>query len=174
MMKAHSTVPRLSRTALIAPCGINCGVCLAFLRTSSRCPGCRVDDPRKPKTRTGCRIKTCAARRGPFCIGCADFPCQRLQHLDRRYRTKYGMSMIDNLRRIEAVGVRRFAEEERVRWTCGACGATICVHKPSCLICGQRRAAHQLIAVAAPGSLSRKKHRNQGPYGRPKKKECTK
>ncbi len=30
--------------SLIAPCGMNCGICLAYLRTKNVCPGCRVND----------------------------------------------------------------------------------------------------------------------------------
>ena len=150
-LKEEMTHRPVGRTLLIAPCGINCGVCFAYLRTSSRCPGCRVDDPRKPKTRTGCRIKTCASRRGAFCGGCAEFPCARLRHLDQRYRTKYGVSVIANLGRIAALGVRRFAVEEQKKWACTSCGATICMHRPACLACGRPRAEHQRIAGAAGG-----------------------
>ena len=44
---------------LIAPCGMNCGICMAFLRPTNKCPGCRSDDTDKPITRIGCKIKTC-------------------------------------------------------------------------------------------------------------------
>ena len=137
-MVAESTARRPGKADLIAPCGMNCGLCYAFRRSRNRCPGCRVDDPRQPRTRVGCRIRNCRARRGEFCIGCAPFPCERLRHLDQRYRTKYGMSMLENLRRIETDGLRSFVVQEKVKWACPGCGATICVHKAFCLVCERR------------------------------------
>jgi len=123
--------------SLIAPCGMNCGLCIAYQRSRNRCPGCRVDDLRKPKTRIECRIKNCGSMRGDMCSDCAVFPCERLRHLDKRYRTKYGMSMIENLRAIAGEGLRAFVDSEKVKWSCPRCGATICVHNESCLVCGR-------------------------------------
>lgn len=134
-MAAELTSRRLSRTSLIAPCGMNCGLCSAYVRTANPCPGCRADDGRKPKTRVRCKIKSCETRRGTFCSSCAKFPCERLSHLDTRYRTKYGMGMIENLRQIKTVGVRNFSEQEQAKWACPGCGSTLCVHKDSCLRC---------------------------------------
>jgi len=31
-----------SSEILIAPCGMNCGACIAFMRDKNNCPGCRV------------------------------------------------------------------------------------------------------------------------------------
>jgi hypothetical protein len=39
-------------------------------------------------------------------------PCARLLRLDARYRTPYGPSAVANLKRIEAIGVERFAGGE--------------------------------------------------------------
>ncbi len=125
------------RTALIAPCGMNCRLCRAYMREKNACPGCRGDDSVKPKTRTSCRIKTCdkIANRAKYCFRCESFPCDRLNHLDERYRTKYGMSMIENLLFIKKSGIRRFIRNEQKRWTCPGCGGLICVHEPRCLSC---------------------------------------
>lgn len=136
-MRTDST--RSKEAQLIAPCGINCRLCAAFMRPHNPCPGCRISDVRKPKTRTGCKIKCCAQRRGTFCGNCDDFPCERLKHLDQRYRTKYGISMIENLRFIHRGGMNGFLRDQRAKWTCPGCGATLCVHRPVCLACGQAR-----------------------------------
>jgi hypothetical protein len=58
--------------------------------------------------------------------------------LDERYRTKYGMSMIDNLVHIKKFGIRHFIRNEKERWTCPGCSQLICVHKPQCLFCGHK------------------------------------
>lgn len=125
---------------LIAPCGINCGICMAYLREKNKCPGCRVFDQNKPVTRTQCRIKNCAtfqAGKSKYCFQCDKYPCVRLKQLDKRYRTKYNMSMIENLENIKNSGIRKFVEHEKVRWTCRKCGGTVCVHKRRCFICGE-------------------------------------
>jgi hypothetical protein len=124
---------------LIAPCGMNCRLCVAYVRDKNTCPGCRSDDRVKPKTRFTCRIKRCeemAQHKARYCFDCDTFPCDRLKHLDKRYRTTYGMSMVDNLVSIRELGIRRFLRNEKEKWACPACGEMLCVHKPQCLSCG--------------------------------------
>jgi hypothetical protein len=125
-------------TTLIAPCGMNCRLCRAYARNKKACPGCRGDDSGKPKTRAACRIKNCekiVKGGSKYCFGCAGFPCVRLNHLDERYRVKYGMSMIDNLVNIKKVGIRQFSKKEKEKWACPKCGENLCVHEPQCLSC---------------------------------------
>jgi hypothetical protein len=136
---APNTIP----TDLIAPCGMNCRLCRAFQRDKNTCPGCRADDSALRASRARCRIRTCeslAAGRAKYCVSCPSFPCQRLRHLDKRYRTRYGMSMIDNLTQIRTYGVRHFVTAQKARWTCPGCGALLCVHDPECPDCRQHRA----------------------------------
>jgi Protein of unknown function (DUF3795) len=134
--------PRLTSSTLIAPCGINCGVCRAHLRERNPCPGCRGNDAGKPKTRIMCKIKICEKRvsgKIQYCSSCNEFPCQTLRHLDDRYRTNYGMSVIDNLLMIKTSGIRTFLASEEQKWVCPACGGALCVHEPRCLSCGRTR-----------------------------------
>ncbi len=62
-----------------------------------------------------------------------------MKRLDKRYRTKYGMSMIENLTSIRERGLDEFVAGERVRWTCPGCGGVICTHRPECVYCGRPR-----------------------------------
>jgi hypothetical protein len=129
---------------LIAPCGANCGICVAFF-------GYRLDGEKRKKACPGCRsrtslcafIKKCCEKLSKnqveYCFECADFPCQRLKTLDRRYRKNYGMSMIENLTNIHTGGIRRFLEEEKERWKCPKCGGIVCVHNRKCYTCNQTR-----------------------------------
>ena len=73
-----------------------------------------------------------------YCFSCDSFPCANLNHWDKRYRTKYVMSMIENLKYIERHGVRDFIRNEKKRWACPTCGNLICVHKPQCPSCGSK------------------------------------
>jgi hypothetical protein len=127
------------RVEEIAACGMNCSLCRAFMREKNKCPGCNGPDTGKQKSCLNCSIKRCERLSGSesgFCYSCTEFPCKRLKHLDKRYRTKYGMSMICNLQTIETVGIDRFVEMEILRWACGKCGALLCVHRATCQSCG--------------------------------------
>ena len=128
--------------ALIAPCGMNCGLCIGHLRERNRCPGCHGDDADKPKHCVVCRIRNCDGlgdEEQGFCFACATFPCARLRRLDKRYRTKYGMSMIENLESIRRFGLAEFVAREKERWACPECGSELCVHRDSCMACGHVR-----------------------------------
>jgi hypothetical protein len=82
---------------------------------------------------------TIAGGASSFCFDCASFPCARLRQLDKRYRIKYGMSMVENLLRIQEVGLDAFVAGEKVRWACPKCGSLLCVHLPQCGVCGRTR-----------------------------------
>ncbi|MDO9099359.1 MAG: DUF3795 domain-containing protein, partial [Caldisericota bacterium] len=85
-----------------------------------------------------CSIKTCAERSkgDTFCFDCVKYPCDHLKHLDKRYRTRYGMSMIENQNRIRELGLDGFMAVENTRWVCASCGSPICIHTRLCYTCG--------------------------------------
>jgi len=125
---------------LIAPCGMNCGICMAYLRKKNKCPCCREIDINKSVTRAKCKIKNCEIfqkDKSKFCFECNNYPCARIKHLDKRYRTKYEMSMIENLNLIKEKGIGKFIEKEMKRWKCPVCGEMICVHNKQCYNCGK-------------------------------------
>jgi hypothetical protein len=129
----------IMESALIASCGMNCGICMAHLREKNKCPGCRGDNSQKPVTRIRCKIKTCTffrKNKAKYCFACDKFPCDNLKHLDKRYRTNYGMSMVENLENIKRLGIRKFVINEARRWKCPECGGTVCVHTRKCHACG--------------------------------------
>jgi hypothetical protein len=132
----------LNEFSLIAPCGMNCRVCRAYLRDKNKCPGCRINDISKPVTRVKCKIKNCKNLRNgkrKFCFECNNLPCSHLKHLDKRYQAKYNMSMVENLEYIKKFGVRKFIRNEKTRWACPKCGGVICVHKGYCSGCGKKK-----------------------------------
>ena len=136
----------LARTQLIAPCGMNCSVCMAHLREKRKCLGCHGEDTSKSITRVNCTIRNCQMIKqdqSKFCFKCVAYPCKRLKQLDRRYRTKYSMSMIENLEFIKEKGLDSFAEKENDRWRCKKCGGIICVHWGYCYQCGEEPAKIQ-------------------------------
>ena len=126
---------------LIAPCGMNCGVCIAHLRNNRKCPGCHGEDTNKSASCIKCIIRNCEVvkiSQSRFCFECLEYPCKRLKQLDKRYRTKYAMSMIENLEFIHGNGLSAFMVRENERWRCRKCGGVICVHRGCCYHCGER------------------------------------
>jgi hypothetical protein len=124
---------------LIAPCGMNCGICMAYLREKNKCPGCAAIDPYLKSYRRRCVIRNCEtikSNQSGFCYECASFPCRRLKQLDKRYTTKYRMSMIENLEYIREKGMELFLEKEAEKWRCPECGGVICCHNGICFGCG--------------------------------------
>ena len=129
---------------LIAPCGMNCGICKVYLAYShsvpkergkvSHCSGCRVrgkncafikrDCPRK----VGNQIASCAQ--------CPEMPCQQLNHLDEHYQVRYGMSMVENLKEIQVQGVKAFLKSQQAKYRCPSCGDVVSVHDGKCYACG--------------------------------------
>jgi catechol 2,3-dioxygenase-like lactoylglutathione lyase family enzyme len=128
-------------STLIAPCGMNCALCLGFLRDKNKCSGCWGDNNNKPYHCTACSIKNCdllQSTESKFCYDCPKYPCKRLKQLDKRYREKYKMSMIANLDYIKTEGIEKFIKTELDRWTCKDCGQTVCVHRGFCLKCQEK------------------------------------
>jgi len=128
---------------LIAPCGMNCALCVSYqfkdldlnAHGFSRryCPGCIPRGKHCTFMSKHCEIVGKGQVR--FCYECAKFPCQRLKDLDRRYQARYGMSMIDNLNCIKEKGMDAFLLEQEEKWKCHKCGGTICCHEHMCLNC---------------------------------------
>jgi hypothetical protein len=131
-----------TKIADIAPCGMNCRLCIGYVRAKNKCDGCLTPNTTCDRN---CTLRFCHRRKGKYCDHtCLSFPCQRLKNLDKRYRTKYGMSMMENLVQIGNQGIRRFVRNENERWACGFCGELVCVHRPKCLICDTPRNAEQI------------------------------
>ena len=133
--------PQAIGADLIAPCGMNCGLCMCYLRNKKTCAGCRTGDEDKAKSCLACTIRKCETPRSNasgFCFECDAFPCARLRRLDIRYRTKYRMSMLENLEFIRDAGIEAFVESERIRRACPECGGIECVHTDECIYCGHQ------------------------------------
>jgi hypothetical protein len=129
---------------LIAPCGMNCAICSAYLAYEQDikskgikmpyCKGCR------PRNKLCAFLKKRCDKlidnRITYCIECEEFPCGNLTHIDERYRQLYRMSMIDNLMRIKNSGIGTLLKTEDRKWKCPECGGVICCHNGICYSCG--------------------------------------
>lgn len=131
------------KTELIAPCGMNCGICSGYLALKydvkskgirmPYCAGCRPRDKKCAFLKKRCDLLMNG--KVNFCYECKNYPCERLQHIDERYRANFRMSMIDNLKLIKKEGVIKLLELEAERWKCPKCRGTICCHNGLCFEC---------------------------------------
>ena len=133
-MKMLAKIP----TTMLAPCGMTCAVCYVHLRDKKPCLGCHGQDKSKPNHCRECKIKDCAVSRGlDFCFECSSFPCAIIKRLDKSYRQRYQVSLIDNSIRIKTIGTKQHLLEEKEKWTCPQCGGVISLHDRVCSECGR-------------------------------------
>jgi hypothetical protein len=128
-----------AKIVMIAPCGINCSLCLVYLRRKNRCEGCRATNKKHHET---CRIKNCEKLRqtdSGFCYECPGYPCARLKQLEKRYRARYNVFIFGNFKTIEESGAVEFLRQQEEKYLCPECGGTICMHRNFCLDCEEKR-----------------------------------
>jgi len=125
---------------LIAPCGMDCRICLGYFgytvsgkKREIKCTGCRPRHKSCAFVKKGCEKLT--KNQIDFCYECEDFPCDKLQKLDDRYKQKYNMSMIENLKYIKDKGMKEFLKLQDKKYRCPKCGEFICVHNNICYNC---------------------------------------
>jgi hypothetical protein len=139
MRNSEQAIPKSVVECMIAPCGMNCALCIGHQRAKKPCAGCRGDAAEIHPHCLKCVIRGCEALQNgkfAFCGACGGFPCKRLKQLDARYRKNYGMSMIQNLRDIAEMGLAGFVDRESAKWACTSCGYLLSVHRDECQNCG--------------------------------------
>ena len=127
----------------IGPCGMNCGICSSHLALThdvkqkgikmSYCAGCRIRNKKCAFLKKRC--ETLRNNTIQYCFECKGFPCKNLQGLDKRYRTLFRMSMIDNLETIKKEGMKNFLNQQKKQWACPKCGGTVSCHNGICFQC---------------------------------------
>lgn len=115
-------------------CGDYCGACPNMVASEAaakssdiKCFGCKL--PRPGGKKATCQIRACAVEKGvQHCSACKDYPCTQLRAYHTRSRSKvnkakpgYTWLAAYNLERIKAVGVEKWLDEQRERWTCPKC-----------------------------------------------------
>ena len=122
---------------------MNCAVCSGYLAYQNDvkskgirmpyCIGCRPRDKKCAFLKKSCSLLLNG--NVEYCYECNDFPCERLSHIDKRYRTYFRMSVIENLESIKTNGIKRFLENEEGKWRCPRCGGVVCCHNGVCFNC---------------------------------------
>jgi hypothetical protein len=130
---------------LVAPCGMICAVCSGYLalRHDVRskgigmpyCSGCRPRGKKCAFLKKRCELLS--NNKVEFCHECGDFPCGRLKSIDKRYKTFFRMSLIENLESIKKNGMPEFLRAQEKKWRCPKCGGVVCCHNGICYCCSQ-------------------------------------
>lgn len=120
---------------LIAACGMNCMLCQAYQGKGLSCEGCGQKTLRK--SCLNCSIFKCRHKK-QYCYECQIYPCLRLKNLDKRYRQKYHMSMLENLEYIQKYGIDEFIIWQNKKYRCHHCGHLKTVHQHVCLYCEKK------------------------------------
>lgn len=127
---------------LIAPCGMNCRICLAFFgytmngkKRKMKCIGCN------PSGKSCAHIKKFCEKlmkkEIKYCYECNVFPCEYLKRLDNKYQERFNMSMIENLRELKEKGMNEFLKNQEEKYRCPVCGDLICIHTQNCYNCDE-------------------------------------
>jgi hypothetical protein len=129
---------------LIAPCGMNCAICSGYLAFKhavksqgirmTYCTGCRARNKKCAFLKKRCNLLMNGTV--TYCYECSDFPCKHLETIDKRYRSTFRMSLIENLKTIKNSSITRLLEEQESKWKCSKCGGVICCHNGICFDCG--------------------------------------
>ena len=129
---------------LTGPCGFYCESCRHYLARSEGllkqkglkqgCEGCRARDKNCAFIKRDCQ--SLRKKEIEFCFECDDFPCENLERLDNRYRTRHEVSLIGNLKRIKKVGVAQWIEEQKQNFKCPKCQGKMSIHDNECYNCG--------------------------------------
>lgn len=131
---------------LAAPCGIYCGMCRAYLvkkkdQLEQRgfkqgCDGCRIRFKKCAFIRRDC--PALLKKEIDFCFECDKFPCQNLKKIDKGYRERWSVSLIENLKRNKEIGVEKWLQEQEELYSCPECKGEICIHDEECYDCGNK------------------------------------
>lgn len=141
------TSPRLD-----AYCGLYCGACLIFRSTEKgdlasaaaffqrpeeglACDGCR--SSRVTGACRECWYRDCPTGKGySSCAECPEMPCDSLRSLQTRM--PHLVEIVDNLKRIRAVGHERWHADQARHWTCPSCGKATWWYEAACQTCGAK------------------------------------
>ena len=111
---------------LFAPCGVNCMVCYKHCDAGTPCAGCLQDEKGKPAHCRKCKIKDCIReKRLAYCFECPGYPCPQIRYLDKSYRTRYGVSLMENSAFVKEHGPTAFMKRQQETYRCPVCGGII-------------------------------------------------
>jgi len=128
------------RTTLIAPCGMDCAICMAHLRTKNPCGDCYTPERQR---RRNCPIFTCGKVKGRYHHTCDTFPAVGLSSWTNDTGRDWHEYALRTPQRSVWMASVAFVKNERERWTCQECGGTIDVHHWCCFSLWKKTGVNQ-------------------------------
>ena len=128
-------------------CGLYCGACSSMLLhdqsqgepnlptsdidpEETACPGCC-----SPGLEN-CEFVACNLAHGTeSCAFCPEFPCAMITNFQTD-EWAHHIVVLDNLKRIKAIGIEAWLEEQKKYWTCKQCGNRTHWYQTECQNCG--------------------------------------
>ncbi|MGQ9641809.1 MAG: DUF3795 domain-containing protein [Candidatus Bathycorpusculaceae bacterium] len=98
---------------LVAPCGLYCGECTAFL--NKKCGGCRSNQGLSKRYRKYCKIYKCSdAKSLKICLECNEFPCKNFNFFkaERLEDSSWFLDIWSNMRQIAEIEVLHFLRKK--------------------------------------------------------------
>jgi len=98
----------------IAPCGLYCAECTAFLNTE--CGGCRTNEGLSKEFRKYCKIYMCSStKKFKICLECGEFPCRlfnffKAETLDS---SSWFLDIWANMKQINELGLTVFLKSKK-------------------------------------------------------------
>lgn len=128
-------MPDKIEEVMFAPCGMNCMVCYKHCYTKKPCEGCFNSDIGKPEHCRKCKIKQCTAIKCvKYCFECNEFPCKFIKNLEKSYKIRYSISLIENSMVVKQEGLEAFMKRQQYDYKCD-CGGIISLHDAECSEC---------------------------------------
>ena len=145
---------------LVASCGLYCGACSIYLATQENteqriasiqkqfgsvpiklsredmlCDGC-LSGGRLASFCRNCATRECATDKTKTrrCSECAEFPCSQITGFNNSGMLHHA-EVLENLRQLRTIGIKKWAKHEEDRWRCPKCQTTIAWYDPECLKC---------------------------------------
>ena len=145
---------------LAAVCGLYCGACslyrashdhnlprleeilqnMSSRRKTSRddlyCAGC-LSQGQLTSHCLNCAIRLCPSGKPGVarCADCPDFPCSRITDFNND-SVRHHAEVLDNIRRMQKIGVKEWLNEQEEKWRCSLCGVSVEWYAQHCFRCG--------------------------------------
>jgi len=94
---------------LVAPCGLYCGECTAFL--NRECEGCRSNKGLSKEYRKYCKIYDCSSSKNlRICLECKEFPCKCFDFFkaEKLEDSSWFLDVWSNMKQIKETGPTNF------------------------------------------------------------------
>lgn len=102
-----------NRWNLVAPCGLYCGECTAFV--GGECGGCRSNEGLSKEYRKHCRIYGCLGSKDlRICLECEGFPCEYfdLFKAEKLEHSSWYLDVWSNMKQVREIGLTVFLKKK--------------------------------------------------------------